>query len=415
MTILAGERVAKRKNTSIIFSTFCEYSINRTGSGTNHDNQKPEAHLTSPITKMDGSGFVLNMGIAYVFCGHSQTETILSNGGCTMKKLALFAGTLLLAFTTSLAAAADYPAKNVQGIIMWGAGGATDNVARALTPNVEKYFGKQLVLINKPGGTGAIATQYVNSRPSDGYTLLIGAENPQVYRILGLSKLDYKDFYPVTILGHGVGVIVTHKDAPWNSFKELVEDSKKRPGKIKMGSTGPGGLPYTVGAMTQNVVGMKVTSVPFAGEGPGVTALQGGHVDFMPAGLTAVREHIRAGRLKALAVVAAEPVEGMEEIPTITQDYPEFNDYLPWGPFYGVFCKRDVPAEVKQKLSEAFTKGAAEEKFQIFLKDFGAVPMNISGDEADVFLQKWQSVTNWMYQYAGATKVSPEELGIPKP
>lgn len=332
-----------------------------------------------------------------------------------MKKLALFASGLFLALASSMATAADFPVKNVQGIIMWGAGGATDNVSRALTPNVEKYLGKQIVLINKPGGTGAIATQYVFSRPSDGYTLLFGAENPQVYRILKLSPLDYKDFYPVTILGHGVGVIVTHKDAPWNSFKELVEDAKSRPGKIKMGSTGPGGLPYTVGAMTQNVVGMKVTSVPFDGEGPGVTALQGGHVDFMPAGLTAVREHIRAGRLKALAVVTSTPIEGMENIPVITKDFPEFNDYLPWGPFYGVFCKRDVPEDAKKALVEAFTKGAAEEKFQSFLKDFGAVPMNISGDEADKFLKKWQSVTNWMYEYAGATKVSPEELGIPKP
>lgn len=332
-----------------------------------------------------------------------------------MKKIVIFASCLLLLLSASMVVAKDYPSKDLQGIIMWGAGGATDNVARALAPNVEPFLGKQLVMINKPGGTGAIATQYVASRPSDGYTLLFGAENPQVYRILGLSQLDYKDFYPVSILGHGVCVIVAKKDSPWNSFKDLVEDAQKNPGKIKMASTGPGGLPYTVGAMAKNIVGLDVTSVPFDGEGPGVTALQGGHVDFMPAGLTAVREQIRAGRLKALAVLTKEPVEGLESIPPITVDYPEFNDYLPWGPFYGVFAKGDIPEDVKVKLSEAFTKGASQEKFQTFLKDFGAVPMNISGDEADVFLKKWQSVTTWMYEYAGAAKVSPEKLGIPKP
>jgi len=311
--------------------------------------------------------------------------------------------------------AEDFPARDLQGYFMWGAGGAPDNVARAVTPLVESYLGKKIVLTNKTGGTGAIATQYVYSRPSDGYSLLYGAENPQVYRILQLSDLDYKDFYPVNILGRGVGVIVANNDMPWNSFKDLVEDAQKRPGKIKMGSTGPGGLPYTVGAMTQNVTGFEVISVPFDGEGPGITALQGGHVDFMPAGLTAVREHIRAGRVKALCVVTDEPVEGLEEIPPITQDFPEFKQYLPWGPFYGIWCKRDVPDAAKQKLVEAFQKGAAEAKFQEFLKDFGAVPMNISGEEADAFLQKWQSVTNWMYEYAGATKVYPETLGIPKP
>ncbi len=332
-----------------------------------------------------------------------------------MKRIALLASCLLLALSASITVAAGFPDRDVQGIIMWGAGGATDNFSRALTPNVEKFLGKQIVLINKPGGTGAIATQYVNSRPSDGYTLLFGAENPQVYRILKLSQLDYKDFSPISILGHGVAVIVAKKDSPWNTFKDLVEDVKKHPGKIKMGSTGPGGLPYTVGAMTKNIVGLDVTEVPFGGEGPGVTALQGGHVDFMPAGLTAVREHIRAGRLKALAVITSEPVEGLEQVPPVTIDYPEFKDYLPWGPFYGVFCKKDVPEDVRMKLTEAFTKGAAQEKFQSFLKDFGAVPMNISGAEAEDFLKKWQSVTNWMYQYAGAAKVSPADLGIPKP
>jgi tripartite-type tricarboxylate transporter receptor subunit TctC len=331
-----------------------------------------------------------------------------------MKRLLLLAMVLAVC-CFSPAIAADFPSTDLQGVIMWGAGVATDNVARAITPNVEPLLGKSIVLINKAGGTGAISTQYVYSRPSDGYTLLYGAENPELHRVLELSQLDYKDFYPVNILARGVGVIVVNNDTPWKTFKELVDDAKKRPGEIKMGSTGPGGLPYTIGSMIRSVTGFDVIPVPFDGEGPGVTALMGGHVDMMPAGLTAVREHIRAGRVRALAVVSDTPIPGLEELPLITQDFPQFKKYLPWGPFYGVWVKRDVPDDAKKILVDAFHEGAATPKFQSFIADFGAVMMNISGDEADKFLQHWQSVTCWLLQDAGATKVSPEALGIPKP
>jgi tripartite-type tricarboxylate transporter receptor subunit TctC len=332
-----------------------------------------------------------------------------------MMRRLLILSMALVAFGFGTAVAADFPTTDLQGVIMWGAGGATDNVARAITPNVEPLLGKSIVLINKAGGTGAISTQYVYSRPSDGYTLLYGAENPQLHRVLELSQLDYKDFYPVNILARGVGVIVVNNDTPWKTFKELIEDAKKRPGEIKMGSTGPGGLPYTVGAMIRSVTGFDVIPVPFDGEGPGVTALMGGHVDVMPAGLTAVREHIRAGRVRALAVVSDTPIPGLEELPLITQDFPQFKKYLPWGPFYGVWVKRDVPDNVKKILVDAFQKGAATPKFESFISDFGAVMMNIHGAEADKFLLHWQSVSCWLLQDAGATKVSPETLGIPKP
>ncbi|ANG61694.1 tricarboxylate transport protein TctC [Marinobacterium aestuarii] len=329
-------------------------------------------------------------------------------------KKALVCSALAGLLSTGLQAA-DFPEKNLQGAIMWGAGGATDNVARAVTPLVEPLLGGEIVLVNKSGGAGAISTNYVNSRPSDGYTLLYGAENPQLHKVLGLSKLDYADFYPVNILARGVVVIVANNDKPWTSMKELVADAQANPGTVKMGSTGPGGLPFVVGAMLKTATDFDVRAVPFDGEGPGITALQGGHVDFMPAGLTAVREHIRAGRVKALAVLSDTPVAGLEEIPLITADLPEFKKFLPWGPFYGVFAKRDIPEDAKAKLTDAFQQAAATEQFGKFMQDFGAVVTNISGDEADAFLKHWQSVTAWSLEAVGETKVSPAEFGIAKP
>ena len=206
-------------------------------------------------------------------------------------------------------------------------------------------------------------------------------------------------------------------DAPWNSVKDFVEDAKKRPGKLKMGSTGPGGLPHTVGSMLNSITKFQVIAVPFDGEGPGLTALMGGHVDMMPVGAGAAAENIKAGRVKALAVIDAEalPMQGQASIPPITRDYPEFGKYLPWGPFYGVWVKRDTPDDVKAALVKAFKTAAANPQFVTLMKDRGNVMMNTSGAEADAFLKKWQSVTSWVLQDVGAAKASPEKFGIARP
>jgi len=331
-----------------------------------------------------------------------------------MKTLFLVVGLGIICLF-SLSQAADFPTKDFSGIIQWGAGGATDNVVRATNPWVEKHLGKQIVLQNKPGATGAVAVQWVHNQPSDGYTILFGAENPLLYRVLDISQLEYKDFYPINILARNVGVIVCNIDQPWKSIKDLFEDAKKNPGQIKMGSTGAGGLPHVTASMYKALNGVTFNDIPFGGEGPSMIAMQGGHVQFTTVGLAAGREHIRAGRIRALAMVASEPVPGLENVPLLTSTYPEYKKYLPWGPFYGAWVKRDVPEEAKKKLVDAFQKGSKEAKFQDFLKDFGVVYMGIYGDEADKFLKHWQSVTTWLLQDAGATKVSPDKFGIPKP
>jgi len=331
-----------------------------------------------------------------------------------MKTLFLVVGLVIVSFF-SLSQAADFPTKDFSGIIQWGAGGATDNVARALTPLVEQHLGKQIILQNKPGATGAVAVQWVYNQPSDGYTLLYGAENPLLYRVLDISQLEYKDFYPVIIFARNVGVVVCNNDQPWKSIKDLFEDAKKNSGQIKMGSTGPGGLPHVTGSMFRAMNGVTFNEIPFGGEGPSMVAMQGGHVQFTTVGLAAGREHLRAGRIRALAMVADAPVPGLESVPLITSTYPEYKKYLPWGPFYGVWVKRDASEEVKKKLVDAFQKGTKEPKAQDFIKDFGSIYMGIYGDEADKFLKHWQSVTTWLLQDAGAAKVSPDKFGIPKP
>lgn len=328
----------------------------------------------------------------------------------------------LLAGATALATlplarggfAQEFPARPIQGTIQWGAGGSTDAVTRAVAPIVEEKLGQKLVLTNRPGGTGVIGMQYVHSQRADGYNILFGAENPQLYGVLGLADLSYDDFYPLVLLARGTPVLVARKDAPWADAKALIEHVKANPDTVKMGATGVGGLPFVVHAMlAAEVPGFKVTQVPFDGDGPALTALEGGHVDFMAAVWGAARERIRAGRIKALAAISTDRIEGLDAAP-ITESIPGFAKYLPWGPFFGAFVKKETPQPIVDKLEKAFVEAAQDPRFKEFCANFGVVPLGISGKEAVDFMNRWRSVTAWLLADAGAAKNDPAKLGIPR-
>ncbi|MBL4599033.1 MAG: tripartite tricarboxylate transporter substrate binding protein [Rhizobiaceae bacterium] len=320
-----------------------------------------------------------------------------------------------LSMMASASFAGDYPEREVLGVVMWGAGGATDTVARAINPAAEEALGKSIVVLNKSGGAGAISTAYVNAAPADGYTFLYGAENPQLHPIMGVADLDYSKFYPVNILGRGVAVIAVRTDSKYKTMQDLMADIKSNPGVVKMGSTGPGGLPSTIGALIKNSADFDVTAIPFGGEGPGLTAMLGGEVDFMPTGISAAAEQVKAGKMRILAVVNPTPVDTLPDVPAITDALPKMAKFLPWGPFYGVFVRKDVPADVKATMEAAFKKAADDETFKTLMANKGNVIMNISGAEAEAFLKKWQQVTAWALQDSGAAKVNPETIGIMRP
>ena len=134
--------------------------------------------------------------------------------------------------TAGFAGAADYPDRSINGVIAWGAGGGTDTASRLMTPIVEKILGQSVILANKTGATGAIATQAVHSAAADGYTALFHAENPQLYQVLGLSTLSYDDFEPVILSVQGSTVIVVQKDSPIKSYDDLIKEAKANPGKL---------------------------------------------------------------------------------------------------------------------------------------------------------------------------------------
>lgn len=324
-------------------------------------------------------------------------------------------GVALLSTLAITATAEEYPDRDILGVVMWGAGGATDVVARAINPHAEAELGQSIVVQNRPGGAGAISTTFVNATPADGYTLLYGAENPQLHPVMGISDLDYSNFYPVSILGLGTGVIVVPADSDYESMQDLLDAIQANPGQLNMGSTGPGGIPGTISAMISNVTEFDVNPIQYGGEGPGITAMLGGEVDFMPAGVSAAAGQIEAGTVRALAVVDTEPMAAFPGVPAITETLPDMANYLPWGPFYGVFIKDDSPDEVKARLTEAFSNAAEQPDFRNLMEARGNIMMNISGDEAREFLDTWQRVTAWAMWDTGGAEVNPETLGIARP
>lgn len=328
-----------------------------------------------------------------------------------MKKFAL---TFLMVLLTASAAFAAYPEKNIQGIIMWGAGGGMDGVARSLTPLAEPHLGKTVILQNKVGATGAIATTMVANAPADGYNLLYAAENPAIYRTLGISPLSFHDLEPVIIAIEGTVVICVNPDTPYKTMEDLIKATETNK-KIKMATSGTGGLPYVAGAMMKTIHGAEFNFIQFDGDGPGATAVMGGHADAMPLALSTSVEYIRGGRLRGLAVLRTERVPQLPDVPAITEIYPEYDKYLPWGPFYGVFVKKGTPADVIEKLVDSFSKAASEERFKEFADNSGGRLINLTGDAAREYLDKFESTANWLIHNAGGTKKSPAEFDIPEP
>lgn len=313
-------------------------------------------------------------------------------------------------------AAAEYPEKEIQGIIQWGAGGSTDTVMRAVTPHAEEVLGGNVVMQNMTGAVGAIALNHVADADADGYTVLMGAENPMLYKIMGLGDKDYGEFIPVNILARGTPILVANNDAPFDTYAEMMAHIAANPGEVRFGSTGPGGLPSVINAMIGAVEGgLDVIEVPYDGDGPALTGLQGGAIDVMPVVLGLAVDGIRAGNMKPLAIMDTGPSDRLPDVPAVTEVNDGYNTYLPWGPFFGVFAKKGTPDDVVAKLSAAYAEGAQNAEFVELMEGRGYTLMGISGAEAEAFLSKWQQGTAWLLQDAGLAKNSPEEFGIARP
>lgn len=309
---------------------------------------------------------------------------------------------------------AEYPENDINGYIAWSPGGATDTISRVIAIHAQEELKTNIILQNKTGASGGIATEFVYRQPADGYSLLFNAENPPLYEVMSISSITYDQFYPVLLFGAQVAVIIVPIDSQYDSITDLLEAASASPGMLNIGTTGAGGLPFNVAAMLQATSGVEFNQIPFDGDAALTSALMGGHVDVSVVNYSVAAELAAGGKLRILTVMAKERLEEIPHVEAIGEVLPEYAHYFPWGAFFGVFTNAQCSDTVKSTLTDAFYAAYETEEFQDYLAQNHILPLGIYGEEASTYINRWQSISAWLLGDAGATEISPSEFGIPR-
>ncbi|MDO4492352.1 MAG: tripartite tricarboxylate transporter substrate binding protein [Clostridia bacterium] len=319
-----------------------------------------------------------------------------------MKKFFALVLAVAMALSVCSVALADYPEKNVNGIIQWGEGGGTDVLMRPLASLAEKDFGASIVCQNMTGGTGSIAVQYVSDQEADGYNLLMGAENAPLYQVLGISELTYADFDCVYLIGDETVGIVVPKDSPYNSFTDIVNAALAEPESVTLSTTGKGGLPWEVGSFITSVTGATFNQIPYDSDKSALTAVMGGECEFTVCKVMSGRQYAESGDIKFLCMFSKDEVAALPGVPSILAEYPAFEQYLPWGPFYGVFVKKGTDASIIEKLSAAFSAAGQDPSYQEVLANRSINFKGYTGAEAEQYITAYSANTIGALKTAGA-------------
>jgi tripartite-type tricarboxylate transporter receptor subunit TctC len=278
---------------------------------------------------------------------------------------------LLMALTVPSAIAADFPEKDITMICPWSAGGGTDTLARALVKNAKKYFGVNVNVVNKTGGMGAVGMGDGANARADGYTITMITTQLSTYRLMGLADLSYRDFDLLMLLNRSVGVIAVKADAPWKTMKELMDYAKANPGKLTVGHTGAGGAWHLAMASLATENNVEFTYVPYDGAAPSRTALLGGHVDVVPAGVDELLQLYQSGQIRVLAIAAAERNPAMPDVPTYAEaGFPS----EPISDWRGLAAPKGTPPEVLEILEKGFKQCFDDQEFKDLAAEL-AIPL----------------------------------------
>jgi tripartite-type tricarboxylate transporter receptor subunit TctC len=308
----------------------------------------------------------------------------------TAAKLALCAFTLAAA----AAGAQDYPNKPVRLVVPFAAGGSSDPVARIIARKLGPALGQPVVVENRPGAGGNLGAEMVAKSPPDGYTLLFAAGSTAVNVSL-YTKLPYdaqKDLEPVIHVATLAGILVAHPSVPASNVADLVKLARSG-SPVNYASAGPGTVPHLAGELFRSSANVPMTHVPYKGSNPALTDLIGGQVQVMFANVPGTLQHVKAGKLKVLAVTGSKRSELLPDVPTIAESGLPGYDAPNW---YGIFAPAGTPPAIVAKLNAEINKAMASQEFVDHMRLEGAEPIGGTPAQFRAFfrgeIERWAPV-----------------------
>jgi tripartite-type tricarboxylate transporter receptor subunit TctC len=313
-----------------------------------------------------------------------------------------FAAVALIAFAQGTLAQ-TFPNKPIRLIAPFAVGGALDLIARGIGQKMSESMGQPVLVENRAGASGAIGSEAVAKSAPDGYTLLLGATTTHGINPALNPKLQYdavKDFTPISLVATIPHIIVVNPSVPVSSLTEFIRLAKSKPG-MAFGSAGNGSPHHLAGEMLKSMAGIDVVHVPYKGSGPAMADLIGGQLQFMSVELTAAEPHIKAGKLKPIAIATAKRVPGVD-LPTVTESgFPGF-EVTAW---YAIFGPAGIPEPVVSRLNAEIVKGVATPDLRDRLKNLGATP--VGGFPAELGAHVRAEIARWT-QVVKTAGIKPE-------
>lgn len=288
---------------------------------------------------------------------------------------------LVAPFSAGVVSAQNYPDRPIRVLAAQSAGSSLDTIARIVTPKLSELFGQQLVVDNRGGAAGTIALEIGARATPDGYTVIVGASSSIIVSRFTYKKLAFdafKDFDPISLIVNADGVMAVHPSVQAKNVKELIALAKAQPGKLNMSSAGVGSSSHLSGIMFTNLAGIETVHVPYKGGGPMAAAVVAGESQWLIAPAASIMGHIKAGRMRALAITSKARSPLLPELPTIAESGVPGYEFYSWN---GFFVPRGTPRPIVTTLHATIQKALAAPEVKSQFANQGLVPAGSASPE----------------------------------